>query len=205
MLEKRAEQPPIERRDRAAGVDDDACRLGRRLGETGAAQRAGRSDSERREPVVRRKERRVEEAMFVRPFYALSHERATSVDTQQLSAVGSQHMSVKSDVLHGTLDLIILKTLDAMGPLHGYAIARRIEQISSDQLAINQGTLYPALLKLGHRGWISTKWGQSQTGRRVKFYAITRQGQKQLNTEEDDWQRAAGIVTRFFKLAKAGK
>jgi transcriptional regulator len=114
-------------------------------------------------------------------------------------------MSVKSDVLHGTLDLMILTTLDAMGPLHGYAIARRIEQISSDQLAINQGTLYPALLKLGHRRWIATKWGQSHTGRRVKFYAITRQGQKQLNTEEDDWQRAAGIVARFFKLAKAAK
>jgi transcriptional regulator len=114
-------------------------------------------------------------------------------------------MSVRADVLHGTLDLIILKTLDAMGPLHGYAIARRIEQISSDQLAINQGTLYPALLKLGHRGWISTKWGQSQTGRRVKFYAITRPGQRQLHTEEDDWQRAAGIVTKFFKLARAVK
>ena len=73
----------------------------------------------------------------------------------------------KSDVLHGTLDLIVLKTLDAIGPLHGYAIARRIEQISSDQLAINQGTLYPALLKLQQRGWISTKWGESSTGRRA--------------------------------------
>jgi len=114
-------------------------------------------------------------------------------------------MSVRTDVLHGTLDFMILKTLDAMGPLHGYAIARRIEQISSEQLAINQGTLYPALLKLAHRGWISTKWGQSQTGRRVKFYAITRLGQKQLETEETDWQRAAGIVMKFFRLAKADK
>ena len=114
-------------------------------------------------------------------------------------------MSVKSDVLHGTLELIILKTLNAMGPLHGYAIARRIEQISSDQLAINQGTLYPALLKLGHRGWISTKWGESQTERRVKFYAITLLGRRQLHTEEDDWQRATGIVAKFFKLAKAAK
>jgi len=114
-------------------------------------------------------------------------------------------MSVRSDVLHGTLDLMILKTLEAMGPMHGYAIARRIEQISSDQLAINQGTLYPALLKLGHRGWISTKWGESQTGRRVKFYAITRLGQKQLQTEETDWQRASGIVMKFFKLAKGDK
>ena len=111
--------------------------------------------------------------------------------------------AAKSDVLHGTLDLMVLKTLDTMGPLHGYAIARRIEQISSDQLAINQGTLYPALLKLQQHGWISTKWGVSSTGRRVKFYSITRRGEQQLHTEEADWQRAAGIVTKFFKLSKA--
>jgi len=110
--------------------------------------------------------------------------------------------SDKTDVLHGTLDLMILKTLDAMGALHGYAIARRIEQVSSDQLAINQGTLYPALLKLQHHGWIAAKWGESETGRRVKFYAITRSGRKQLETEEAEWQRAAGIVARFFKLSK---
>src|SRR5438132_6280503 len=97
--------------------------------------------------------------------------------------------ALKSDVLHGTLDLIILKTLHAMGPLHGYAIARRIEQVSSDQLAINQGTLYPALLKLQQHGWISTRWGQSSTGRRVKFYAITRRGEQQLGAEEADWLR----------------
>ena len=114
-------------------------------------------------------------------------------------------MSVKSDVLHGTLDLIVLQTLHSMGPQHAYGIAARLEQVSGDLLKLNQGTLYPALLKLGHRGWISTKWGQSQTGRRVKFYAITRLGQRQLHTEEDDWQRAAGIVTKFFRLARAGK
>jgi PadR family transcriptional regulator, regulatory protein PadR len=108
----------------------------------------------------------------------------------------------KSDVLHGTLDLMILKTLDTLGPLHGYAIARRIEQISSHELAINQGTLYPALLKLHQHGWISTKWAASSTGRRVKIYAITRRGQKQLRTEEIDWHRAAGILSRFFKLSK---
>lgn len=107
-----------------------------------------------------------------------------------------------SDVLHGTLDLMVLKTLDTMGPLHGYAIARRIEQISSDQLAINQGTLYPALLKLQQHAWISTKWGQSSTGRRVKFYAITRRGQQQLQAAEGEWKRAASIVTRFFKLSR---
>jgi transcriptional regulator len=111
----------------------------------------------------------------------------------------------KSDVLHGTLDLIILKTLDAMGPLHGYAIARRIEQVSSDQLAINQGTLYPALLKLHQRGWISSKWGESSTGRRVKFYALTRRGERQLHAEATEWQRSAGIVAKFFNLSKALK
>jgi transcriptional regulator len=96
---------------------------------------------------------------------------------------------------------MILKALDAMGPLHGYAIARRIEQISGQQLAINQGTIYPALVKLSGRKWIATRWGQSATGRRVKFYTITAKGQKQLRAEEDDWQRAAGIVARFFKLS----
>ena len=108
----------------------------------------------------------------------------------------------KSAILHGTLDFIVLKTLHAMGPQHGYAIARRIEQISADQLAINQGTLYPALLKLQQHGWISAKWAASSTGRRVKVYSITRRGERQLATEEADWQRAAGIVTNFFKLVK---
>jgi PadR family transcriptional regulator PadR len=109
-----------------------------------------------------------------------------------------------SDLFTGSLDLIVLKAV-SWGPLHGYAIARRIEQVSIDQLAINQGTLYPAMVKLCHRGWIATKWGQSATGRRVKFYAITRRGVQQLRAEEADWQRAAGIVTRFFKLSKAAK
>src|SRR4029453_5893918 len=94
----------------------------------------------------------------------------------------------KSDVLHGTLDLMVLKTLDALGPLHGYAIARRIEQISSDQLAINQGSLYPTLLKLQQHGWISTKWEESSTGRRVKSYAITRRGREQLDVAEREWK-----------------
>ena len=108
----------------------------------------------------------------------------------------------KSDILHGTLDFIVLKTLHAMGPLHGYAIARRIEQVSADQLAINQGTLYPALLKLQQHGWISSKWGASSTGRRVKIYWITRRGERQLTAEAADWHRAAGIVTKFFELSK---
>jgi PadR family transcriptional regulator len=108
----------------------------------------------------------------------------------------------KTDVLHGTLDLMVLKTLDAMGPLHGYAIARRIEQVSSDQLSINQGSLYPTLLKLQQHGWISTKWGESTTGRRVKFYAMTRRGQQQLHAQEVEWQRATSIVAKFFKISK---
>src|SRR5579863_8978338 len=105
-------------------------------------------------------------------------------------------------ILQGTLDLMILNTLDALGPLHGYSMARRIEQISDDQLRVNQGTIYPALLKLTHRGWIATKWGESGTGRRVKFYTITRRGQHQLQAEERDWRRTAGIVTKFFELSK---
>ena len=108
-----------------------------------------------------------------------------------------------ADVWHGTLDLMILKTLDAMGPLHGYLIARRIEQISEGQLSINQGTIYPALLKLRHRGWIATKWGVSATSRRVKFYSITPKGQRQLHEAEGDWRRATGIVSKFVALSKA--
>jgi PadR family transcriptional regulator, regulatory protein PadR len=106
----------------------------------------------------------------------------------------------KSDVLYGTLGLMVIKTLAALGPLHGYRIARRIEQISGDQLALNQGTLYPALLKLEQAGWISSKWGTSETGRRVKVYALTAAGRRQLHKEEAQWQRAAGIVERFLKI-----
>src|SRR3954464_13381713 len=107
----------------------------------------------------------------------------------------------KSDILHGTLDFIVLKTLHAMGPLHGYAIARRIEQVSADQLAINQGTLYPALLNLQQHGWISSRWGASTSVPRLKVYSITDRGEKQLAVEADDWHRAAGVVTKFFELS----
>ena len=106
----------------------------------------------------------------------------------------------KTDVLYGTLGLMVIKTLEALGPMHGYRLARRIEQISSNQLALNQGTLYPALLKLEQMGWISAKWGTSESGRRVKIYALTRAGRKQLQQEEAQWQRAAGIVERFLKI-----
>src|SRR6186713_1713503 len=106
----------------------------------------------------------------------------------------------KSDVLYGTLGLLVIKTLEALGPLHGYRIARRIEQISGNQLALNQGTLYPALLKLEQMDWISSSWGESDSGRRVKIYALTRAGRKQLQQEEAQWQRATGIIDRFFRI-----
>jgi PadR family transcriptional regulator PadR len=107
-----------------------------------------------------------------------------------------------SDVLHGSLGLMVLKTLEALGPLHGYRIARRVEQISGNQLALNQGTVYPALLKLEHMRWISSKWGESESGRRVKIYALTPAGRKQLQKEEAQWRRATGIVNRFFRISE---
>jgi transcriptional regulator len=97
---------------------------------------------------------------------------------------------------------MVIKTLEALGPLHGYRIARRIEQISGHQLALNQGTLYPALLKLEQAGLISSKWGVSESGRRVRIYSLTRAGRKQLNAEEAQWQRAASIVERFLKISE---
>ena len=106
------------------------------------------------------------------------------------------------DVLYGRLGLLVLKTLEALGPLHGYRIARRIEQISGNQLSLNQGTLYPALLKLEQMKWITSKWGESDSGRRVKVYSLTRAGRKQLHQQEAQWQRAASIVERFLKISE---
>jgi PadR family transcriptional regulator len=107
----------------------------------------------------------------------------------------------KPDVLQGTLALLVLRTLNALGPLHGYGIARRIERVSGDSLALNQGTLYPALLRLEQMGWLSSKWGLSENNRKAKYYAITRSGQKRLVVEEENWQRVATIVSRFLKLS----
>jgi PadR family transcriptional regulator PadR len=107
----------------------------------------------------------------------------------------------RGDVVYGSLGLLVLKTLDAMGPMHGYRLARRIEQISGNQLALNQGTLYPALLKLEQMDWVSAKWGLSDTGRRVKIYSLTRTGRKQLSRQEAQWQRSTGIIARFFKIS----
>jgi PadR family transcriptional regulator PadR len=108
--------------------------------------------------------------------------------------------SDKRDVLYGSLGLMVLKTLEVLGPLHGYRIARRIEQISGDRLTLNQGTLYPALLKLEQAGWISSSWAESDSGRRVKVYTLTRTGRKQARVEETAWHAAMGIVTRFFTI-----
>ena len=104
----------------------------------------------------------------------------------------------KTDVLQGTLDLLVLKTLDSMGPLHGYGIAQRLLQVSDSALQLNQGTLYPALLRLEQRGWISSKRGTSENNRRARFYTLTRTGKKQLQREAEDWQRMAGIVARVL-------
>ena len=109
----------------------------------------------------------------------------------------------KSDVLQGTLALMVLKTLDVLGPLHGYGIARRIEQISGDLLSVNQGTLYPVLLKLEQEGAIASDWGVSENKRRARFYRLTRGGRKQLQAETQGWEQTAEIMGRFF-VVKAG-
>jgi len=108
----------------------------------------------------------------------------------------------KSDILQGTLDLMVLQTLEAMGPLHGYGIARRIEQVSDDMLQLNQGTIYASLLRLQQRRWISAAWGTSDNNRRAKFYTITRAGRKQLAAETENWTRIAGIIGRMLRLAE---
>jgi PadR family transcriptional regulator, regulatory protein PadR len=105
----------------------------------------------------------------------------------------------KFDVLHGSLALMVLRILDSLGPMHGWGIARRIEQMTSDVLELNQGTLYPALLRMTQMGWITTEWGVSDNNRRAKFYAITRAGRKQLAAETRNWERMSGIIARFLK------
>ena len=108
----------------------------------------------------------------------------------------------KSEVLQGTLDLMVLKTLYAMGPLHGFGIARRIEQVSEGILDLNEGTVYTALLRLQQQGWIVSKWGTSDNNRRARFYSITRQGSKQLERETEKWERVAGVMERVLKLER---
>jgi len=110
----------------------------------------------------------------------------------------------KSEVLQGTLDLMILKTLHALGPQHGYGIARRIEQLSEEVLQLNEGTVYTALLRLQQQGWIAADWGTSENNRKAKFYSITKRGQKQLARETENWERIAGVIGRVLRLEGEG-
>jgi PadR family transcriptional regulator PadR len=107
--------------------------------------------------------------------------------------------SPKSEVLQGTLDLLVLKTLDSMGPMHGFGIALRIQQVSEDLLQLNQGTLYPALLRLEQRGLVASKWGVSENNRRAKYYSLTRPGRKQLGEEAESWDRMSAMINRVLK------
>ncbi len=111
----------------------------------------------------------------------------------------------KSDVLQGTLDLMVLQSLDALGPLHGYGIARRIEQISEKVLQLNEGTVYTALLRLQQRKWIAAEWGTSENNRRAKFYSITAKGRKQLVRETENWTRISGVIGRLLGLPARSK
>lgn len=110
---------------------------------------------------------------------------------------------IKSEVLQGTLDLMVLKTLEAMGPLHGYGIARRIEQLSEELLRLNEGTVYASLLRLLQNGWIASKWGASENNRKAKFYSITKSGRKQLVRETESWERISGVIGRVLQLERS--
>jgi PadR family transcriptional regulator, regulatory protein PadR len=107
----------------------------------------------------------------------------------------------QTDIPYGTLDLLILKTLETMGTMHGYAIARRIEQVSGDSMQLSQGSVYPALIRLQQEGWIRTNWGISETNRKVKFYSLTKAGQKQLLVEVANWENATALVARFLEAS----
>jgi len=120
---------------------------------------------------------------------------AIPVDLQQ-EDVMNKH--AKADVMQGTLDVMVLKTLDTLGPTHGYGIARRIEQVSNDLLRLNQGTIYPALVRLQQRGWITSHWGESDNKRRAKFYELTRVGRKHLAAEIEKWERVSWVVSRLL-------
>jgi PadR family transcriptional regulator, regulatory protein PadR len=107
----------------------------------------------------------------------------------------------KSDILQGTLDLMVLKTLDVMGSMHGYGIARRIEQISEDALQVNQGTIYLCLIRLVQKGWLDSSWGTSENNRKAKFYSISKAGRKQLAAEAKNWERVSGVIDRVLNLS----
>lgn len=116
-------------------------------------------------------------------------------------AKGNISEHAKTDVLQGTLDLMVLQTLEGMGPLHGYGIARRIEQISDDMLKLNEGTVYASLMRLLHRRWISATWGSSENNRKARFYTITKAGRRQLVTATKNWERIAGVMARLLRSA----
>ena len=109
-------------------------------------------------------------------------------------------MAVKSEILQGTLDLMVLKTLDAMGLMHGFGIARRIEQISEEALQVNQGTIYLCLIRLVQKGWITAEWGTSDNNRKAKFYSISKAGRTQLTAEAENWERVSGVIGRLLLL-----
>lgn len=108
----------------------------------------------------------------------------------------------ESDIPYGTLDLLVLKSLEAMGPLHGYAIARRIEQVAGQSLQLSQGSIYPALVRIEQEGWIKAEWGVSDTNRKVKFYSLTKSGRKQLQVEVANWEKATALVARFLEASR---
>ena len=110
--------------------------------------------------------------------------------------------ATRTEVLQGTLDLMVLTTLESLGPLHGYGIARRIEQISDEALRLNEGTVYTSLMRLQHRGWISAAWGTSENNRKAKYYAITAAGRRQLATETRNWERISGVITRLLRMVQ---
>jgi len=110
--------------------------------------------------------------------------------------------AAKTDILQGTLDLMVLRTLETMGPQHGFGLAKRIQQISQGALDLNQGTLYPALLRLEQRGWVQSEWGASESNRRAKFYRLTRAGRRQVDRESQDWERTVALMARFLKPAE---
>lgn len=132
--------------------------------------------------------------MCVSPYVPL----AVAKETCYLTPVGMT--KGHSEVLQGTLDLMVLKTLDALGPLHGYGVARRIEQLSDDLLRLNEGTVYASLLRLLQKGWIRSEWGASESNRKAKFYSITRTGRKQLARETRSWERISGVIGRVLRL-----
>jgi PadR family transcriptional regulator PadR len=133
----------------------------------------------------------------------------TNYRSLKYSPVGNQHgglfstmPQLKNEIMPGTLSLMVLKTLNTLGPLHGYGIARRIEQISGDVVQLNQGTIYPALLQLEQMGWIKSKWGASENNRKARYYSITRKGIKRLSAEEESWRRTSEVMHRFLSPAE---